>query len=96
MSAIALQSDNITKIGIGIIVGLVVLGFLLSLIVTAVVGRVVILAVVVVAGVFVWQQRTHIRDKINRHDCSLSATFFGIHVDAPDDVVKACQQQVSR
>ena len=96
MSAVALQSNNITTIGIGVIVGLVVLGFLLSLVLTAVVARIVILVVVVVAGVLVWQQRSHIQDKINKHDCNLSATFFGIHVDAPDDVVRACQQQLSR
>ena len=96
MTTVALESGDITKIGVGIIVGLVVLGFLLSLVLTALVARLIILVVVVAAGILVWQQRSEIQDKINRHDCNLSATFFGIHVDAPDDVVKACQAQLTR
>lgn len=84
----ALQTGDITKIGIGVIIGLVVLGFLLSLIITAVVGRIIILVVVVGLGIWVWQQRTSIKDDID--NCHLSGTFFGIHVSAPDSVVRHC------
>ncbi|HJQ44601.1 MAG TPA: hypothetical protein VJ831_16035 [Jatrophihabitantaceae bacterium] len=93
MTVQALDSDSIGKIGIGVIVALVVLGLLLSLIITAVVGRVIILIVVVGLGILVWQQRSSLQDKIDK--CQLNATFFGVHVNAPDDVVKACQKRSS-
>ena len=85
----ALQSGDITKIGIGVIIALVVVGFVLSLIITAVVGRIIILVAVVALGAWVWQQRTSLKDDIDK--CHLSTTFFGIHVSAPDSVIKHCQ-----
>lgn len=87
----AINAGDITKIGIGVIVALVVIGVLLSLIITAIVGRIIILVVVVVLGIFVWQQRTSVQDSVNKHKCDLSATFFGIHLDAPDDVKRVCR-----
>jgi protein-S-isoprenylcysteine O-methyltransferase Ste14 len=91
MTAQALDSNSITTIGVGVIIALVVLGILLSLLVTAVVGRLIILVVVVVLAVLVWQQRTSLRDKIDK--CQLNATFFGVHVSAPHDVVQKCVQR---
>ena len=88
-SVAALDSSQITKIGIGAIVGLVVLGFVLSLIVTAIVGRVIIAVVVVALGILVWQQRTVIQDHVKK--CQLDMSFLGVHVNAPKDVVQACQ-----
>jgi Na+/proline symporter len=86
----ALNADNITKIGVIVIVALVVVGALLSIVITALIGRVIILVVVIVLGVFVWQQRGHVKDNINNHACNLNATFFGIHLDAPDSVKQDC------
>ena len=45
---------------------------------------------VVVLGVLVWQQRSSIEDKIKSHNCNFNATFFGIHLDAPQSVIKNC------
>jgi hypothetical protein len=84
----ALDSTDITKIGVGVIIGLVVVGFVLSLIVTAIVGRVIIALVVVALAILVWQQRTAIEDHVKK--CQLDMTFVGIHVDAPDHVQRAC------
>jgi uncharacterized membrane protein (DUF4010 family) len=89
-SVAALNASDITKVGVIVIVALVVVGALLSMVITAIVGRIIILALVIVAGVFVWQQRTHIKDEINTNKCNLQATFFGIHLDAPDSVKQAC------
>ena len=92
----ALQSTNLTKIGIGMIVGLVVIGLLLSLIITAIVGRIVVLVVVVALGVLVWQQRTSIENKVDdavkKHKCDLSVSFFGFKIDAPDDLKAYCRK----
>jgi uncharacterized membrane protein (DUF4010 family) len=89
-SVAALNASDITKVGVIVIVALVVVGALLSMVITAIVGRIIILALVIVAGVFVWQQRTHIKDEINTNKCNLQATFFGIHLDAPASVKQAC------
>jgi protein-S-isoprenylcysteine O-methyltransferase Ste14 len=87
----ALNANDITKVGVIVIVALVVVGALLSLVITAIVGRIIIMVLVVVAGAFVWQQRTHIKDEINTNKCNLHATFFGVHLDAPDSVKQACR-----
>ena len=87
----ALDSTQITKIGVGAIVILVVVGLVLSLIVTAIVGRVIIAVVVVALGILIWQQRTVIQDHVKK--CQLDMTFIGIHVDAPDHVKQACKLQ---
>jgi hypothetical protein len=87
---VALESTDLTNLGIGVIVGLVVVGFLQSMIITALVARVVILALVVAAGVWVWHERTSIKDDIDR--CHLSGSFFGVHVSAPADVARRCRE----
>jgi protein-S-isoprenylcysteine O-methyltransferase Ste14 len=90
--AAALNLNDITKVGVVLIVALVLIGVLLSIVITAVVARLVILLVVVVLAVFVWQQRTHVKDEINARRCNLHATFFGFHLDAPQSVVAACRR----
>jgi hypothetical protein len=91
MSAVALDSSQIGKLGVGIIIGLVVVGLLLGLIVTAVVGRIIILVVVVALGALVWQQRLTIQDHVKK--CDLDMTFVGVHINAPKDVVEACKKK---
>jgi len=86
----ALSSSDVTKVGIIVIVALLLIGALLSIVITAIVGRIIVLVVVVVAAFLVWQQRTHIKDQVNSHKCDLNATFFGVHLDAPDSVKQAC------
>jgi protein-S-isoprenylcysteine O-methyltransferase Ste14 len=87
----ALSSSDVTKVGIIVIVALVLVGALLSILITAIVGRIIILVVVIALGVVVWQQRTHVKDQIDK--CHLSVSFFGVHLDAPDSVVKECKQR---
>src|ERR1700709_570440 len=86
----AINAGDITTIGVGVIIALVVIGILLSLVITAVIGRVIVAVVVIVLAAFVWQQRASIQDKIKSKDCHFSATFFGIHVKAPQSVVDHC------
>lgn len=85
----AIDSSQITKIGVGTIIGLVVVGILLSLVITAVVGRIIILVVVVGLGILVWQQRTTIENHVKK--CQLDTTFLGVHVGAPRDVQAHCE-----
>jgi protein-S-isoprenylcysteine O-methyltransferase Ste14 len=87
----ALNVQDITKVGVIVIVALLLIGIVLSFVITAVIGRVIIAVVVIVLAVLVWQQRTHVKDQLNSHKCDLKATFFGIHLDVPDSVRRACQ-----
>jgi hypothetical protein len=91
MQAVALSPGDVTKIGVGIIIALVVIGALLSLIITHIIGRLIILVVVVALGIAVWLQRTNVHDDIDAHKCDLSTTFFGVHIDAPQSVKQACR-----
>jgi hypothetical protein len=91
-----LGRGDITKIGIGIIIALVVIGFLLSLLITAIIGRVIVVAVVIGLGIWVWQQRSSVQDAYTKNRCDLHATFFGVHLDAPKDVVQYCQTHANK
>jgi protein-S-isoprenylcysteine O-methyltransferase Ste14 len=87
----ALNVEDITKVGVIVIVALVLIGIVLSFVITALIGRLIIAVVVVVLAVLVWQQRTHVKDKLNAHKCDLKATFFGVHLDVPNSVRQACK-----
>src|SRR3954471_10989583 len=82
-TAAALSSGDLTKIGLIATAALLLVGVLLSIVITKLVGRVVILVVVVAAGVLVWQQRAHVKQQLDSKKCHASATFFGVHVDVP-------------
>ena len=86
----ALGTDDLKTVGIVVTIVLVVVGLLLCMIVKAIIGRAVIAAVVIVLAVFVWQQRSHVQDNVNRHACNLDTTYFGVHVDPPQSVRDAC------
>lgn len=91
MSAVeGLQSSDITKVGIGVIIALVVIGFLLTMALNAIVARVVIVVVVSGLALLVWQQRSAVEDRIKK--CQLDTSFVGVHVQAPADVVTRCHQ----
>ena len=98
----ALQSTDVTKIGIGLIIALGVIGVLISLVVTAIVGRLIILVVVVALGIFIWVQRSSIQSKVDdfKHghvaSCQFDKTFFGIHVKAPASLVAECQKNLKK
>ncbi|SDI77625.1 hypothetical protein SAMN05444157_0104 [Frankineae bacterium MT45] len=82
---VALDTSEAQKLGIGVIVGVILLGLLLSFVVTAVVGRVIILAIVIGAGLFIWHQR----DEISAAARKCDATFLGVHLTPSDPQVKA-------
>ncbi len=86
----ALDAGDITKVGVVVIVALVLIGALLSLIVTALLGRLLVLAVVVALAIVVWVQRTSVEHAFTSKACNLDTTFFGVHLDPPDAVRQAC------
>lgn len=91
MAALALGAGNLTTIGVGATVVLVIVGVLLALLLTAIVARVIIAIVVIVLAVFVWQQRGSIEHKIDQKVCPPSLSFFGVHIDAPHSLKRYCR-----
>jgi hypothetical protein len=89
----ALDSGDITKIGVGATIAIVVIGLILGMIITALVARVIILVIVVALGVFIWQQRAVIQDHVEHCDKYKSLSFFGFHIDTPESVLKVCQER---
>ncbi len=96
MNTLALTSGQVPKIGIGLLIGLVVVGVIVCFIVSTLVSRIVVAAVVIALGTYVWQQRTVIEHNVTAHKCQLNTQFFGIHVQAPQDVVQSCQKQLNK
>jgi len=88
-ASLALDSGQIGKLAVGVIVGLVVLGVLVGLVLTAIISRLIILVIVVLLGLLVWQQRSTIEDHVK--NCNLTMSFFGATVHAPADVVQRCR-----
>jgi hypothetical protein len=87
----AISVSSLTGIGIGVTVALVVLGVILGLIVTAILGRVLIALVVIGLAIFVWVERGAIENKVADKACPPSLSFFGVHVDAPDSYRHYCR-----
>lgn len=96
MRTLALNSTQVPKLGVGLLIGIAVLAILLVVFLSSLVIRVAIIVIAVALGAYVWQQRSTIENHISKDKCQLNTTFFGIHVKAPADVVQACQKQLSR
>ena len=85
----AFSTDQAKAVAIVVIIAVVVAGALVSFIVTKLTGRLIVAAVVVAAGIFVWTQRADIESAAKKCD----ATFLGIHLTPSNKTVKQhCQQ----
>ena len=85
----AFSTDQAKAAGIVVIIAVVVVGALLSFLVTKLTGRLVVAAVVVALGIFVWTQRADIEDAAK--NCKVP-TFFGIHLSPSKAVTEHCPQ----
>jgi hypothetical protein len=85
----ALSASEITKVGVVLTVALILIGLLLSIVITKLVGRIIVLGIVVVLAVLVWQQRGHVENQIDGNSCH--PTFFGFHLDVPNSLAQKCQ-----
>ena len=90
---IALDTDQAKLLGIGSIVAVLLIGFIISAVLTAIVGRIIVILVMVALAAVVYTQRAQIRESVN--DCDVS--FFGVHLTPSDpDVRQACADQLNR
>lgn len=87
---VALDTNQAQTIGVLAIVGVVVVGLLVSLVVTAVVGRVVLAVVVIGLGALLWTQRQTIEHRINK--CDTNVTFLGIDLQLSASAEQHCAE----
>jgi hypothetical protein len=88
MTDVALSSDQISGLSIGVIIAVVVLGLIVGLIVNAIVARVVIAVVAVGLAVLVWTQRTSLENRVR--DCDTNVSFVGVHVNLSSAAQSRC------
>ncbi len=86
----ALQSSDVNKVGVGLIIAVVVVGILVLLAVGALIARIIVLLVILGLGLVIWQQRGVVQDRIK--NCHLSTSYLGIKVQAPDDIIAQCKR----
>ena len=80
----AFSTDQAKAVAIGAIVVVVVAGALLSFVVTKITGRLIVAAIVVGLGIFVWTQRADIESSAKK----CKATLFGIHLTPSNETIK--------
>jgi hypothetical protein len=86
----AVNINDITKITAGILLGLLVIGGILFLVISALIARLIIVIVVVGLGIALWLQRNHVTDEISKNKCNFSATYFGFHLDPSKPIKDFC------
>jgi uncharacterized membrane protein len=91
----SLDSSDITKVGVGSTIAIVVIGLILLMVVGALIARVLIVIVVLVIAAFIWQQRSVIEDHVKNCQNYKSLSFFGFHIDTPKSVQDVCAQKGS-
>ncbi|UZJ25029.1 hypothetical protein RHODO2019_00490 [Rhodococcus antarcticus] len=79
-------------IGLVLLGVLLVGGVLLSLLVRAVVGKVLVLVVAVAAAGFVFSQRVALSDAV----CAAQPSFLGVSVDVSPDLRAQCSTRLTR
>jgi uncharacterized membrane protein len=89
---VAFSTDQAKTAAIILILAVVVVGALISFVVTKLTGRLIVAAVVVAAGIFVWTQRADIESAAKKCD----ARFLGIHLTPSNKTLKAQCQQAAR
>lgn len=78
-------------VGIVLLVVLLVGGFLLAMLIRKIIGKLLVLALAVVAAGFVYAQRSNLSD----HVCQAQGHFLGISVSVPADVRAGCTRITS-
>ena len=87
----AFSTDQAKTLGIVAIAVIILGGALVSFVVTKLMGRLIVAAVVVALGIFVWTQRDAIDSAAKKCD----ATFFGVHLTPSDAALKEHCQQIA-
>jgi flagellar motor component MotA len=92
VTAHALDTDQAKTIGVVVILVVMIAGFVISAIITAIIGRIVVIVVVALLAGFVWTQRAQISSAAKKCD----ATFLGINLTPSNPTLKQHCQDISR
>lgn len=84
--------ETAKTIGLVLLGVLLVGGVLLSLLIRAIIGKVVVLVVALVAAGFVFSQRVALSDAV----CSAQPSFLGVGVDVSPDLRAQCSSRLTR
>lgn len=84
MTVVALDTDQAKTIGVVVIVGLIVLGALISFLIRAIVMRIVVIVVALVLAGVVYSQRAVIGSAAKKCE----ATFFGQDLTPSNPAIK--------
>ncbi|MEP6598482.1 MAG: hypothetical protein ABJB98_03425 [Actinomycetota bacterium] len=87
---LALDTNQAQTIGVLAIVGFVGIGLLLSLVITAIFGRVLLAIVVIGLGLLLWTQRQTIEQRVNK--CDTNVSFLGIDLQLSASAEQRCAQ----
>ncbi len=90
MNSLAIDTDQAKTIGIGLIIGVVVIGGLISALVAKMVGRIIVIVLALGLALVVYAQRSGIESAAKNCD----ATFFGVHLTPSNPQLK--QQCIDR
>jgi type II secretory pathway pseudopilin PulG len=90
----ALDTNQAQTISVLAIVAIVVVGLLLSIVLTKIIARILLAAAVIALGLFLWTQRQTIEQRINR--CDSNVTFLGIDLTLSSSAEQRCAQLKTR
>ena len=87
----ALDTSQVKNLGIGSILIVALVGLVLAYLVTRVVAKIIVIAVVIVVCFVGYHERSKVIDAIDKQAKNCDVTFFGIHVKPSNPTVKqAC------
>lgn len=88
----AFSTDQAKAVGIFAIIVIIVAGVLVSFVFTKLTGRLIVAAIVVGLGIFVWTQRGAIDTDAKKCD----ATFVGIHLTPSNKALRQHCEELTR
>jgi multisubunit Na+/H+ antiporter MnhE subunit len=91
-----LHSDQISGLGIGAIIAIIVIGLLIAYFMTRLVVRIIVLALVIVLAVVVYQQRQSFLRTIDEHAKQCNATFFGVQIQSSNATVRQACAEIAK
>jgi hypothetical protein len=92
----ALDTSQVRNLGLGSIAVVVLVGLLIAYFVTRVVTKIIVLAIVVVLGLGLYQQRARVLAAIDKTAKNCNVTFFGVHVQPSDPTIKQACAEVAK
>lgn len=85
----ALDTSQVKNLGLGSIFVVALIGLVLAYLVTKVVAKIIVIALVIVFCLVAYNERSNVISALDTHAKNCDVTFFGIHVQPSNPTVKA-------